>query len=75
MASREATSCMLAVLLLAVGPRAATQTASQAPAINGLVSAYVSDHHVALAIEIGAVLLGDPLMGSLHRLHQTLEKV
>ena len=47
MASREATSCVLAVLLLAVGPRAATQTASQqAPAINGRVSAYVSDHHV-----------------------------
>ncbi|MFY9530670.1 MAG: serine hydrolase domain-containing protein [Candidatus Acidiferrales bacterium] len=38
---------MLAILLLAVGPPASTQTASQkAPAINGLVTSYVSNHHV-----------------------------
>src|SRR5271167_2042389 len=38
---------MLAILLLAVGPPAATQRASQqAPAINGFVTSYVSDHHV-----------------------------
>jgi serine beta-lactamase-like protein LACTB len=36
------------ILLLAVGLPAATQTPSQkVPAINGVVSSYVSDHHVA----------------------------
>ena len=61
MASREATSCMLAVLLLAAGP-VATQTApQQAPAINGLVTSYVSDHHVpglsVAVIDRGRVIL------------------
>lgn len=61
-ASREATTCMLAILLLAVGPPAATQTASQqAPAINGLVTSYVSDHHVpglsVAVIDRGRVIL------------------
>ncbi len=38
---------MLAILLLAVGPLAATQkTSRQATAINGLVTSYVSDHRV-----------------------------
>ena len=38
---------MLASLLLAVGPPATTQTASQKiPAINNLVVSYVADHHV-----------------------------
>lgn len=62
MASREATSCMLAVLLLAVGLPAAAQTAAeQAPAINGLVTSYVSDHHVpglsVAVIDRGRVIL------------------
>ena len=62
MASREATSFILAVLLLAVGPPAAAQTASQqAPAINGLVTSYVSDHHVpglsVAVIDRGQVIL------------------
>jgi serine beta-lactamase-like protein LACTB len=61
-ASREATSCMLAILLLAVGPPVATQTASQkVPAINGLVTSYVSDHHVpglsVAVIDQGHVIL------------------
>lgn len=47
MASRETSTCVLAVLLLAVCPQASTQTASQnAPAINVLITSYVSDHHV-----------------------------
>lgn len=46
MASRNTTTCVLAVLLLAVCPQASTQTASSAPAINALVTSYVSDHHV-----------------------------
>src|SRR5581483_6627866 len=59
--SREATS-MLAILLLAVGPPAATQTASQqATAINGLVTSYVSDHRVpglsVAVIDGGRVIL------------------
>jgi CubicO group peptidase (beta-lactamase class C family) len=38
---------MLAISLLAVGLPAATQTPSQkVPAINGVVTSYVSDHHV-----------------------------
>lgn len=62
MASREITSCMLAVLLLAVCPQAFTQTASQqAPAINRLVTSYVSDHHVpglsVAVIDRGHVIL------------------
>lgn len=62
MASREATSCMLAILLLAVCPPAATQKASQqAPAINGLVTSYVSDHHVpglsVAVVDRGRVIL------------------
>jgi len=48
--------------LLAVGPPAAAQTASQqAPAINGLVTSYVSDHHVpglsVAVIDRGRVIL------------------
>jgi len=40
-------SCMVAVFLLSVGPLAVAQTVSQqATAINGLVTSYVSDHHV-----------------------------
>jgi serine beta-lactamase-like protein LACTB, mitochondrial len=47
MAFREATRCMLTVILLAVGLPAVSQTASQhAPAIDALVTSYVSDHHV-----------------------------
>ena len=62
MSSREATGYMLAILLLAVGPPAATQKASQqAPAINGLVASYVSDHHVpglsVAVVDRGRVIL------------------
>ena len=39
-------TCVLAVLLLAVCPQASTQTASAAPAVNALVTSFVSDHHV-----------------------------
>jgi CubicO group peptidase (beta-lactamase class C family) len=48
MASRETTTCVLAVLLAVcpVCPRASTHTASNVPAINALVTSYVSDHHV-----------------------------
>ena len=47
MASREATSCIFAILLLTVGPPAATRSVSErVAAINGLVTSYVSDHHV-----------------------------
>jgi CubicO group peptidase (beta-lactamase class C family) len=45
--SREATNSTLAVLVLAVGSLAATQTAPQpVPAINELVNSYVSAHPV-----------------------------
>jgi len=61
-ASREKTSCKLAVLLLAVCPQAFTQTVSQhAPAIDRLVTSYVSDHHVpgvsVAVIDRGHVIL------------------
>jgi serine beta-lactamase-like protein LACTB len=61
-ASRKATSCALALLLLAVGPPAAAQTTSQqALAINSLVASYVSDHHVpglsVAVIDRGHVIL------------------
>ena len=47
MAFREATSCVLAVLLLAASPATSAQTASpHAQAINALVTSYVSDHRV-----------------------------
>lgn len=52
---------MLAIVLLAVGPPAGMQTESQASAINGLVTSYVSYHHVpglSLAvIDRGRVIL------------------
>ena len=61
MASLETTNCMLAIVLLAVSPPAAMQTVSQASAISGLVTSYVSDHQVpglSLAvIDRGRVIL------------------
>lgn len=61
MASLETTSCMLAIVLLAVGPPAGMQTGSQASAISGLVTSYVPYHHVprlSLAvIDRGRVIL------------------
>lgn len=62
MTFREATICMLAVLVLAGGPPVATQTTSQqAVAINSLVTSYVSDHHVpglsVAVIDRGHVIL------------------
>jgi CubicO group peptidase (beta-lactamase class C family) len=53
---------MLAVILVAIGPPAGAQTASQqAPAINRLVTSYVSDHHVpglsVAVVDRGRVIL------------------
>lgn len=61
MAARQA-NCMVAVFLLSVGPLAVAQTDSQqATAINGLVTSYVSDHHVpgmsVSVIDRGRVIL------------------
>jgi serine beta-lactamase-like protein LACTB len=62
MAFRKATSCELAILLLAVGPPAVTQMVSpQASGINGLLTSYVSDRHVpglsAAVVDRGRVIL------------------
>jgi serine beta-lactamase-like protein LACTB len=62
MAFRGATRCMLALILLAVGSPAVSQTASQqARAINRLVTSYVSDHRVpglsVAVIDRGRVIL------------------
>src|SRR6059036_2823201 len=47
MAFREATGCVFAVVLFAVGLPAGSQTVTQqVPAIDGLVTSYVSGHHV-----------------------------
>jgi len=62
MAFQERTSYMLTVILLAVAPQAVSQIApQQAQAINGLLSSYVSDHHVpglsVAVVDGGRVLL------------------
>jgi len=62
MAFREAARCMLALISLALGSSAVSQTASQqADAINRLVTSYVSDHRVpgmsVAVIDRGRVIL------------------
>ena len=59
---RETTTCVYAVLWLAICLQASAQTASQsAPAINALITSYVSDHHVpglsVAVIDRGHVIL------------------
>src|SRR6266849_3158370 len=62
MAFREATVCVFAVVLFAVGLPAVSQTVSQqVPAIDGLVTSYVSGHHVpglsVAVVDRGRVIL------------------
>jgi len=62
MAFREATGCVFAVVLLAVGLPAVSQTISQqVSAIDGLVTSYVSGHHVpglsVAVVDRGRVIL------------------
>ena len=62
MAFREATGCVFAVVLFAVGLPAVSQTISQqVSAIDGLVTSYVSGHHVpglsVAVVDRGRVIL------------------